>query len=823
MNALLWLLPVLLLSTVTAAYAGKGTFVDEVTFIQYTEESTALEEVRNGNLDIYYSTIPSERIEDAESRRGIHVFESTGGSYSILVNPAEADDFNPFSLREVRFALNYIMDRKLIVNELMGGYGTDIISNYGPHDPSYLDVIGELESFGFRYNPELADKMISGAMLENGAVKEGGVWHFAGRPIEVVVFIRSDDPVRTSIGEILASELEGIGFAVSKDYGDLNKAFVSVYGSDPAVLEWNIYTEGWGGRSAFVKYDAVGLAQMYSPWFSAMPGFNNPAYWNYENAYLDEITQRIYLGDFASAEERADLVRSSTMEGVHEAVRIFLASKVDQYVTNEGVSGIVNDFGAGVPTRFTPINVRTDSDSLTVGVKQIYQGAWNPVMGLSDVYSTQIWGALHDPAIFKHPFSGESFPIRSIWSVETAGPDGALDVSADAILWSIADQRWNRVPEGTQATSVVTFDLNFSNWHHGETMDMNDILYAVYFILEWGLPPEGEDRTIDTEFTPRAAQSAGTLKGIRIVDRDTVQVYVDFWHFDESEIAGWASVWSSVPWELHAAMEKAVLDGKTSFSRSESASKGVSWLSLLIPNDSRMLMGYLVDFEAAGHIPAALAGFADVEYAKSRYDSAAQWIQEWDHAVISNGPFYLERYSPESQFIKVRSFDDPTYPFEAGHWRDFGEPLLPKIVSVGLGDVIRMGSVEEIPVDTVGADTLHYFVTSPTGKRVVAGAGSIANGTFTVLLDEEETASLGAGANDLKLFAVSDSVLLPDVYSTSFLALEAGRELPDGTGVLDENVVQADDYVYALVATAVAVSAVALALCLRRIGVRRWA
>ena len=41
-----------------------------------------------------------------------------------------------------------------------------------------------------------------------------------------------------------------------------------------------------------------GLGQMYAPWFSNMPGFNDPTYWNYENEKLDELTQKIYTGRF---------------------------------------------------------------------------------------------------------------------------------------------------------------------------------------------------------------------------------------------------------------------------------------------------------------------------------------------------------------------------------------------------------------------------------------------------------------------------------------------------------------------------------------------
>ena len=50
------------------SFADKGTFVDEIKFIQYLDENTALQEVRNGNLDLYYFRVPSDRLEDFDSR-----------------------------------------------------------------------------------------------------------------------------------------------------------------------------------------------------------------------------------------------------------------------------------------------------------------------------------------------------------------------------------------------------------------------------------------------------------------------------------------------------------------------------------------------------------------------------------------------------------------------------------------------------------------------------------------------------------------------------------------------------------------------------------
>ena len=177
------------------------------------------------------------------------------------------------------------------------------------------------------------------------------------------------------------------------------------------------------------------------------------------------------------------------------------------------------------------------------------------------------------------------------------------------------------------------------------------------------------DYTYDSEYSPQAAQNAKTLVGIKPIDDDTIEVYVDYWHFDEAEIAAWATPWSSMPWEIVAASEDAVLDGKVSFSRSGGVSKSVSWLSLIVPNDANIIKEHLIKFKESKYVPASLQDSEyDWQYFEGRYDAAIRWIDENKHAIISNGPFYLNNYSPESRTITINSFDSTGYPFDAGKW-----------------------------------------------------------------------------------------------------------------------------------------------------------
>ena len=765
------------------SFANENTFFDSVKFIQYLDESTALEEVRNGNLDIYYYRISSDRIENTETREGLQIFDSTSGSYSILVNPAESNEYNPFSDKDIRFALNYLIDRKLIVNELMNGYGSPIISYYSPSSPEYLTVIEQLESFDFKYDPTFAEKIISESLKEKGAIKNGETWEINSKPIEITIFIRSDDAIRKSMGEILSVELERIGFKVKKEFGDLNKAFTIVYGSNPAELKWSLYTEAWT-TSAFVKYNPTGLSQMYAPWFSSMPGFNDSTYWNYENKKLDMLTQKIYSANFTSSNERSNLIQEAIVEGINESVRIFVASKIDQFVANEKINGIVNDFGAGVPSRFTPINAKSsdnDNEELRIGMKQIYQGAWNPVMGLTDSYSTYIWEIVSDPGTFKHPFNGETIPVRTTWEVETQ-PNEKIKVPTTSKTWNPSSQKWENILPNTFAISKVTFDFKFSNWHNGEQMDINDILYSLYLTIEWGTQTGENDVTFDSEFTPRTAQKIQNLIGVNQIDEDTVEVYVDYWHFDEGEIAQNAELWSSMPWEILYSMEKAVIEGKASFSRSGSVNKNISWLSLIIPNDADTIKKNLQNFRDLKDIPPALQeNTYNFEYYHDRYTSSIKWIDENNHAVISNGPFYLESYSPESRTITVKEFNDKSYPFKAGKWAEFETIKMPTITDIKMNRTIEKGENISISIKTDNTDSILYFLTNGKGELISSEKIKTNKNENIIKINSEKLENLDIGGNNIKIFAISNSVLKPDFYESSFIVSEDTYTIPDNT------------------------------------------
>jgi peptide/nickel transport system substrate-binding protein len=164
--------------------------------------------------------------------------------------------------------------------------------------------------------------------------------------------------------------------------------------------------------------------------------------------------------------------------------------------------------------------------------------------------------------------------------------------------------------------------------------------------------------------------------------------------------------------------------------------------------------------------------------ANARYDATIRWIDSKGHAVISNGPFYLNSYNPDARTIVIKAFRDNTYPFEQGHWSMFEHVRLAEIKSVnapisftrGEELVIRGNvSVEGDPSKDVN---IYYFIKDKDGKVVKQGSVKPnTDGSFTIRLDKDDTYMLSLGSNEVKILAVSNLALKPEFYTTSIIGI----------------------------------------------------
>jgi peptide/nickel transport system substrate-binding protein len=762
----------------------KGAYTDNLQFIQYLDGNIALHDIQAGNLDTYFFRIPLETVASISKDPNVKIYEKNAGSFGFLLNPAPSKNpniLNPFQFKEIRFAVNYLINREFVVDEILNGYGSVQIDPFGISSPEYEALIPVIESYNFKYNPSLAKGIIEKSLISHGATKLDGKWTYNGSPISIKLMIRSDDLPRKSMGEMLANELEKIGFTVQRDYGDLNKANLVVYGKDPQELSWQVYTEGFGGTSQFVRYNPSTAAQMYSPYFGSMPGRGNPSFWNYQNSTLDKITQSIEFSNFTSEEERNELLRQALTLGIQESVRLFVAQNIDPYAASSSIKGLINDFGAGISTGKSLINARSikNTSSINVGVKEVYQGAWNNVGGCNDIYCTNILSLVSDSPTSRNPYTGEVIPLRNEWTnITTMGPEKRLAVDNDAVTWNPSDQKWEDVGKNT-SKSKVTLHLVFSNWQNGQAMNKADLIYQLYFPYEWSSKINSTDQTYDPEYAQPAQVALKYLRGTKFLNNSTLVSFVDYWHFDKREIADFASVWATSPWEVNAAIERLVKNGVFAYSRTEATVKNIEWLSLIIPSHAQAIKQELEKMKAEGFVPAPLKGMVSVDEALKRYDASIKWITEHNHAIIGNGPYEIKNYNPAGRVISLAAFRDSSYPFPKGYWSIYESPKLAKFEKVQYPKIVTRGLPLKISGNvTIGGNyisnaTLTYFIFDKDNHQVTQGTGKWIddNGNFLIAINGSSTKAMSIGPNNFQLFVKSNYALRPDIYSGIFISV----------------------------------------------------
>jgi len=604
-------------------------------------------------------------------------------------------------------------------------------------------------------------------MLKAEAELIDDTWHFDGKPIRIKLVGRVEDE-RRDIADLVRAELELAGFNVAITYDQFAPAVQKVYSTDPQAFEWHIYTEGWG-RRAPQRYDVGNVNSFNAPWLGNMPGWREEGFWQYPNEELDELGKTLFRGEFDSLEERNEIYRTMTQAGLDESIRIWLATVNNSFPERTELQGVTVDLVAGprnpwaLREAFVP-----GSDDVRVGHQWVWteRTTYNPVGGIGDVYSVDLWRNLADPSIWNDPFTGIPQPFRASYTVETAGPDGTLEVPADAVTWDVESKAWVPVAAGTDAVSKVTFDYSGytdSNWHHGQPITIADAVYSIAESFDRAWDP-GKAR-IETALAATSRPVLETFKGYRLTE--DVEVYVDFWHFDQDHIGSYANpVNFDMPWELNAAMDDLVFgQRRAAYSNTAASRFSVPWLSLVLRRDAGLVDRTLRQLERDEYVPPSLVDFGghslvSTDEAVARYAAAQEWFDDKEHLVISQGPFYLERFDPPAQFAELIAFRDPTYPFKPGdHYR--GEPPVLAISDIE-SDLVVPGEDAIVSASVTGPGTvgMQYLLLDPAlGEVVVSGrADDAGDGTFAVTIPADVTGSLFPGFYQLFLAAESDSL-----------------------------------------------------------------
>ena len=168
--------------TVRGESSRTGAWVDSIDFeVSKFEDSIQL--IKEGVIDLHAEGISADNYSSIEYDPSMDISESVGISYELTLNPAEFEDperLNPFANKEIREALNYLVDRNYLNELLFDGLGEPAYFSIKKNFPDYfryLDKVTELEA-KYAYNPSLAEDIISANMTAADATKIDNIWHF---------------------------------------------------------------------------------------------------------------------------------------------------------------------------------------------------------------------------------------------------------------------------------------------------------------------------------------------------------------------------------------------------------------------------------------------------------------------------------------------------------------------------------------------------------------------------------------------------------------------------------------------------------------------
>ncbi|WP_297549986.1 ABC transporter substrate-binding protein [Thermococcus sp.] len=232
-------------------------------------KDTAILAVAKGEYDFYWYATPYSDIakvmqqygKDLNPIKTISVWWSldlnlVGDPQTGLVNSSGTEKFNPFALRGVRYAMNWLVNRQYIVSQILQGSGAPM---FGPEVSgqvdAYMRIMTVAKALGFtpqgdeNYALKLIDQAMNNAaqaLAKKGykLEKKDGIWYFNGEPVTVKVIARVEDQ-RLDEGKYIAQILQKAGFKVELLQWQRTQASKVVYGQDPRTLQWHVYTEGW--------------------------------------------------------------------------------------------------------------------------------------------------------------------------------------------------------------------------------------------------------------------------------------------------------------------------------------------------------------------------------------------------------------------------------------------------------------------------------------------------------------------------------------------------------------------------------------------------
>jgi peptide/nickel transport system substrate-binding protein len=804
--------PATLISQEIAA-TRRGALVDQIVFTQEPDVGKVAGLIETGSHHVFAQGVANptvyRRLRDSE-RAALDV--SYGSSVELTINPAgpkfATGEINPFYVREIREALNWLINRRYVAEELYGGLAVPRFLPLNTAFPDYArlaDVARALE-LRYQHDPERASRVITAEMEKLGAERSGGRWLYEGEPVRITLLIRTDD-ARQRVGDYVANLLEDLGFMAERSYRTAEEASRIWIAGDPHAGAWHIYTGAW--ISTVINRDqAENFSYYYTP-----RGRPEPLWQIYTpEPEFDRIADRLQRRDYATWKERQEMMARALDLAMADSVRVWLVDQLNVWPRAEEVELAVDLAGGVAGSWLWPYTIRFRDrvgGNIVFAAPSVLTEPWNPVAGSNWLFDTMVIRALSDAELLPDPFTGLYWPQR-IESAEVTVVDDVpvsrthdwltlsrapeIAVPPDAWLdWNSAERRFVSVGERhrqgltARTRTVVRYEPGYleRRWHDGSQVSLADM------ILPWILSFERADeasRLFDPAHVPTFEVFQRHFRGWRIVSQDplTVEIYSDQIYPDAEMIVAVRTP-GMLPWHTLALGIRAEQAGELAFSSNKSDRMRVDWMNLVAGPSLGIFDRHLQAAEQARLVPYAetLGRWMGEGEAAERYRALKAWRAERGHFWVGDGVFYLHAVYPLERILVLRRYED--FPDRSDKWLRFTTPEIPELVLDGpmivpaddTAEFTLQVTFEGEPYPEEALDALQYLLFDGTGELVQKGdVETMADGLWRIRLAPDDLAALGSGANSLEVAVTSKRVALPSFASHVFAtvpSLAAGR------------------------------------------------
>jgi len=800
-----------------------GGWLDEIDYSVVGADS-AIAQVKAGAIDLFSFNLASTELSALKSS-GLTYSASYGGNYSIMLNPAvlkNTNVLNPFSDKKIREAMNWLIDRNYINQEIYGGGSlpkffaitTNLVDYTG-----IVDVARGLET-KYAYNLDKAKQVVSDEMTTLGATAgTDGKWQYKGKPVDLIFVIRNDgDGTRKPMGDYVATQLESVGFTVERDYKSSSEASPIWIGSNPADGKWNLYTAGWL-NAGLTRDEGNSFQQMYAP--DSQQGLSVFL----ANTTIDPTFQKaaddLANHNFTTVAQRHDLMVQALTLSLQDSTQIWVVDEqvYSPYKTNVNAT---YDLGSGIEAAaMYPYNLRfTDKEGgqMKIGTNDLFTEPWNTIGGDNWIWDTGVMRfteqgsdiATFTGGMMGDPYTGLAFPQR-IATAEVTAQTGlpitktldwvnlktadTIPVPPDAwVDWDAKAQKFitaaEKFPNGTTAKvkSVVTYPADLFTtvkWHDGSPLSVADfIMPTIQFFDE----ANKDSKIYDPALAPNLQSLLPTYKGFRITSTNplTIESYSDLYYNDAelNVVTNWPNSPTGLTgedsWDVLAISDMAVADGQLAYTADQADAKKIEQMSWVGGPSLDILSKELDTAESQSLIPYAptLSQYITAADAKTRYDNLKAWYTAHGHYWVGTGPYYLDKVFTTEKTLVLKN--NPDFPDLADRWASFSTPKLataaldgPAQVKVGDTPTFDVNvTFNNAPYANADIKQVKYLLYDATGAVVSTGdATPVADGHYQVMLTADVTSKLVIGSDKIEVAVVPIPVAIPAYASLDFVVV----------------------------------------------------